>query len=73
MDAQLESRAQERAQLIIADVFSKSNNVMAEVVFLQQQLKVAADKIEKLTEKNKSLHLQLEISDARCNELLLEV
>jgi hypothetical protein len=46
---------------------------MAEVVFLQGQLRVASGKIEKLTEKNKLLHLQLEVSDARCNELLLEV
>ncbi len=63
---------QARAQQIISDVFSQSKNVMAEVAFLHQQLQQSSDKIERITDKNRSLQMQLEISDCRCKELLVE-
>jgi hypothetical protein len=72
IDAQLEARAQARAQQIISDIFSQSKNVMAEVAFLQQQLQAASDRMGRMTEKNRTLQLQLEISDGRCEELLKE-
>ncbi len=39
LDSALEARAQARAQQIISDVFSQTKNVMAEVAFLQQQVR----------------------------------
>jgi hypothetical protein len=72
LDSQLEQRANDRAQQIVSDVFSRTKHVVAEVAFLHQQLHASNSKLNQMTEKNKSLQLQLEVSDCRCKELMLE-